>query len=99
MRLLTKYTFACFMIAAILAVIPGVAQNIATTAGTGSPGYSGDGGLAISGQIDTVYGVAVDALGHIYLADSRNHRVRKIANGNIATLAGTGAPWPPRRTG
>ena len=81
---------ALFLVAGLLAVSPGLAQNINTMAGNGSPGNSGDGAGATSAEIDTVYGVAVDAHGNTYLADSRNHRVRKIANGIITTVAGTG---------
>jgi uncharacterized protein (TIGR03437 family) len=60
-------------------------------AGTGDTGYSGDGGLALSAQLSDPAGVAVDGSGNIYVADSGNHRVRKISPaGVITTLAGTG---------
>jgi uncharacterized protein (TIGR03437 family) len=78
------------MTAALLTVRPGLAQTVTTVAGDGSPGFSGDGGLATSAQVDTVYGVAADMQGNLYVADTRNHRVRKIANGIITTVAGTG---------
>jgi hypothetical protein len=74
----------------LLAARPGLAQVISTTAGNGAYGFSGDTGPATAAQIDTVYGVAVDSHGYIYIADSRNNRVRKIANGAITTVAGTG---------
>lgn len=90
MRLLTKIAVPCLLIAGLLAAKPCLAQVIATTAGNGSYGYSGDNGSAVAAQIDTAYGVAMDAHGYIYIADSRNQRVRKIANGTIATVAGTG---------
>ena len=80
----------CFFIAGLLAIGSGLAQTITTTAGNGSPGFSGDNGSATSAQIDTVYGVAVDGQGNIYVADSRNQRVRKISNGVITTVAGNG---------
>lgn len=85
-----RVTIPYFMIAGLLVVGPGFAQTVTTTAGNGAPGSSGDNGPATSAQIDTVYGVAVDARGNTYLADSRNHRVRKIADGVITTVAGTG---------
>jgi sugar lactone lactonase YvrE len=69
------------------------AQNIFTYAGTGVQGYSGDGGLAINGQLATTYGIAVDALGNVYIADAENRRIRKINTaGIISTIAGTGVP-------
>ena len=66
--------------------------TIATIAGTGEEGYSGDGGPAAEAQIDNPYGVAVDGAGNVYIADRGNNRIRKIdaATGTIATIAGTG---------
>ena len=90
MSLSTRAGMLVFAVAALLAVNPGLAQNIASVAGNGSPGLSGDKGAALAAQIDTVYGVASDTHGNIYLADSRNHSVRKISNGTITTVAGTG---------
>jgi hypothetical protein len=66
--------------------------NITTIAGTGIEGYSGDGAAATSAQLDTPTGVAVDAVGNVYIADSHNHRIREVSNGTITTLAGTGTP-------
>src|SRR5207253_2019957 len=63
---------------------------ISTVAGTGTAGYSGDGGQATSAQINNPYGVAVDAQGNVYIADSLNNRVRKVSGGVISTVAGTG---------
>ena len=64
---------------------------INTIAGTGVPGFSGDGGSARGAQLNSPYGVAVDAAGNVYVADLGNHRVRRItADGMIATVAGTG---------
>ena len=66
---------------------------IRTMAGTGEPGYGGDGGPASEAFLDTPYGVAVDADGKVYVADLQNHRVRRIdATGTITTIAGTGLP-------
>jgi Bacterial Ig-like domain (group 3)/NHL repeat len=66
--------------------------QIVTIAGTGIEGYGGDNGPATSAYLDTPTGIAVDANGNVYIADSHNHRIRKITSGNIATIAGTGAP-------
>jgi uncharacterized protein (TIGR03437 family) len=90
MRLLKNLTIACSLLTGLLATLPGSAQTISTVAGSGSPGFAGDNASALSAQIDTVYGIAVDSHGNIYVADSRNNRVRKIANGIITTVAGTG---------
>jgi sugar lactone lactonase YvrE len=90
MQLMTRVTIPVFMIAALLAVRPGLTQTVSTIAGSGTAGYSGDNGPATSANIDTAEGLAVDGLGNTYIADSRNHRIRKIANGIITTVAGTG---------
>ena len=63
---------------------------ISTIAGTGSPGFSGDGSAATQAAISTPGGLAIDGSGKIYFADSGNHIVRCIdVNGNITTVAGT----------
>jgi sugar lactone lactonase YvrE len=65
--------------------------NISTIAGTGTGGFSGDGGLATSAQLNSPFGASVDSSGNIYIADMSNHRVRKInSSGIISTVAGTG---------
>ncbi len=68
-------------------------QGIITTfAGVGSPGFSGDGGPATSAAIDLNRGITVDAAGNLYIADSRNHRIRKVdTHGIITTVAGSGS--------
>jgi len=64
---------------------------ISTLAGTGGAGYSGDGGLATAAQIADSGGIAVDALGNVYFADSASSRVRMVSPGGvISTVAGTG---------
>ncbi|MEU6174987.1 RICIN domain-containing protein [Streptantibioticus parmotrematis] len=65
--------------------------KISTVAGTGSAGSKGDGGLAVSAQLNRPQALAVDATGGLYIADSNNHRIRKVAaDGTISTVAGTG---------
>ena len=62
---------------------------ITTIAGTGDPGFSGDGGPATEADLGNVAGVAIDARGNVYSAG--NGRVRKIEpSGVITTVAGTG---------
>ena len=64
---------------------------ITTIAGTGKQGFSGDGGLATSAQLEYPEGVAVDGRGSVYIADTGNSRVRKVGQGGtITTIAGTG---------
>ena len=64
---------------------------IAIIAGTGTNGYSGDGGAATSAKLDNPSDVAIDSSGNIYIADSSNNRVRKVnTSGVISTYAGTG---------
>jgi trimeric autotransporter adhesin len=64
---------------------------ITTVAGTGSPGFSGDGGLGTAAQLAYPLGLAIDATGNLYIADFRNQRVRRVtAAGVISTIAGTG---------
>src|SRR4051794_39247793 len=64
---------------------------VATVAGCGIPGFSGDGGPAAGAQLNLPYGVAVDLAGYVYVADLGNHRVRRISpDGTITTVAGNG---------
>jgi uncharacterized protein (TIGR03437 family) len=64
---------------------------ITTVAGTGTQGFSGDGGPATRAQLFRPSGVAVDTAGNLYIADTANRRIRKVdSTGTITTLAGTG---------
>lgn len=66
--------------------------RISTVAGTGVAGFSGDNGPAVSAQLNYPREVAVDSAGAVYIVDTNNHRVRKVAaDGKISTVAGTGA--------
>jgi sugar lactone lactonase YvrE len=67
---------------------------ITTVAGNGTSGYSGDGGQATSAQLDSPHAVAVDSFGNLFIADSDNHRIRKVdSSGFITTAAGIGSGW------
>ncbi len=70
-------------------IAPGI---INTVAGDGIRGYSGDGGLATSAEVNIPYGLAVDTAGNIYIADLENNRIRKVtaSTGIISTVAGNG---------
>ncbi len=65
---------------------------IATFAGTGTAGYSGDGGQATSAKINGPSAIDFDSSGNVYFGDCNNNRIRKIASstGIISTYAGTG---------
>jgi sugar lactone lactonase YvrE len=64
---------------------------ISTVAGTGINGFNGDGGPATAAQLFEPQGVAVDAAGNLFIADSGNNRIRKVTpDGVISTVAGTG---------
>jgi sugar lactone lactonase YvrE len=63
---------------------------IGTYAGTGSAGYSGDGGTATSAMLDGPAGLAVDSNGNLFIADTNNSRIRKVSGGIMTTVAGGG---------
>jgi sugar lactone lactonase YvrE len=66
-------------------------QIITTVAGTGTNGFSGDGGPATNASLNYPEGLAVDSSGNLYIADSGNHRLRKMDLDNvITTVAGNG---------
>ena len=66
-------------------------DKITTIAGTGKPGFSGDGGPATSAKLFVPRAVAVDGKGNAYVVDSLNNRVRRVSpGGTITTFAGTG---------
>jgi len=71
---------------------------VSTLAGTGTNGFSGDGGLAINAQLSIPGGVAVDAAGNVYVDDTGNERLRKIDTGGVITtvagLANVSQFWP-----
>jgi hypothetical protein len=69
------------------------AGTISTLAGTGNPTFCGDGGAASGACLRHPYGVAADGSGNVFIADSGNLRVRKVAAGTrkISTVAGGGS--------
>ncbi|HYW43818.1 MAG TPA: hypothetical protein VE959_13230 [Bryobacteraceae bacterium] len=65
--------------------------QISVLAGNGIMGFSGDNGPAIHASLNTPKGVAVDASGNLYIADSGNNRIRMVTpGGTITTFAGNG---------
>lgn len=76
-------------LARILKVAPSGTMSI--VAGTGTPGYSGDGGPATAAQLASPIGLALDTAGNLFFADLGAQVVRKVgADGIISTVAGTG---------
>ena len=62
---------------------------ITTVAGNGTKGFSGDGGPAVSAELNSPWDVAVDAYGDLFIVDANNNRVREVTpDGNIRTIAG-----------
>jgi len=71
---------------------------ISTIAGTGTKGFTGDGGPAIKAQLDQPHSIALDEKrSHLYIADISNHRIRRVnlKTGLIETVAGNGEKKPP----
>jgi len=68
--------------------------RISTVAGTGKPGYTGDGELATEATLRQPHSLQFDAAGNLYIGDTGNHVLRRIdgATGRITTIAGTGKP-------
>ncbi len=65
--------------------------TLITLVGSGVAGFSGDGGLATDALVQDPNDVAVDALGRMVIADTGNHRIRRVeTDGTITTIAGTG---------
>ena len=68
-------------------------RGVGFFAGNGGYGFGGDDGAADAARLNWPASIAADAFGNLYVADERNHRVRKItATGTISTYAGTGLP-------
>jgi hypothetical protein len=70
-----------------------VAPNgtITTFAGTGTNGFTGDGGPALYANLSNPSGLGLDSSGNVYIVDAGNRRIRKVdTNGVITTVAGTG---------
>lgn len=69
------------------------AGNVSVFAGSGTSGYSGDGGPATAAALSLPQGAAVDGADNVYFADAGNGRIRKVnPAGIISTVAGNGSP-------
>jgi DNA-binding beta-propeller fold protein YncE len=65
---------------------------ISTFAGTGTPGFGGDGGPATDAQLKQPHSIALDRADNLYICDIQNNRIRRrdAATGTISTFAGNG---------
>jgi sugar lactone lactonase YvrE len=73
--------------------VPAATRNIQTVAGNGTISFGGDGGPATSAQLNHPQSVFADGSGNIFITDTSNQRIRKVAaaTGNIQTVAGNGS--------
>jgi uncharacterized protein (TIGR03437 family) len=74
----------------------GIISTMVNTADSG--GFGGDNGPATAATLDFPQGLAVDSAGNLYIADTYNHRIRKVSGGTITTVVGSG-PFYPETTG
>ena len=82
--------FAAYFLAAVSALLH--AQTTVTIAGTGTPGFSGDGGLAVEAEMNNPYGLTIGPDGALYICEIGNHRIRRVdlSTKRISTVAGSG---------
>lgn len=80
----------------IVRYVDGETGVVSTVAGSGRPGFAGDGGPAVEAKLDQPHSIELDARGNLYIADISNHRIRRVdlTSGLIETFAGTGAQEP-----
>ncbi|MCX6246142.1 MAG: T9SS type A sorting domain-containing protein [Bacteroidetes bacterium] len=85
------YTTLAILAVALIFTAAAGAQTISTFAGTGTNGYSGDGGPAINAELNQPIALARDANGNIYIGEGNGNVIRKVdPSGIITTFAGTG---------
>ena len=74
---------------------------VTTVAGDGTPGFTGDGGLATAAELNHPSGVTIDASGNILIADTFNNLIRRVdaMTGDISTVAGGGTGTKGTATG
>ena len=82
-----------------LTLNPDGTYTASTVVGNGTAGFSGDGGPATAAQLNLPSALAIDERGVIYIADALNHRIRKVENGIITTVAGNGVLAEPGSDG
>src|SRR5436309_7306717 len=90
-RALSAATLGVVMASLLVGVAWASTPTISLVAGTGTSGYNGDGIPAASAELNLLRALAVDTVGDVFVADTFNHRIRKIdTTGMITTVAGTG---------
>src|SRR5205085_8773918 len=79
---------------AVVRKVDAKTKTISLVAGTGTPGFSGDGGPATQAQLKEPHSIALDDIDGLYIADIGNNRIRKVdlKTGVISTIAGNGTP-------
>jgi hypothetical protein len=82
-----NYFYICTLILSFLAVKAN-SQIITTIAGTGTTGFTGDGGMATMAQLHGPFGLALDTAGNIFFADYYNNRIREINTSGIISTVG-----------
>src|ERR1700739_2163713 len=95
MRSLLALALNAILVLAVGVLSPSAADTpvaiIQTVAGNGTSAFSGDNGAATTASLSEPFGVAADAIGNLYIADTSNHRIRKVdTSGGITTVAGNG---------
>jgi sugar lactone lactonase YvrE len=82
----------------IIRRVDGRTKTISTLAGTGRPGFAGDGGPAATAQFKQPHSIALDKTGAVYVADIGNHRIRRIdpRTGVVDTIAGNSQRTGPK---
>ena len=83
---------ATFVLPLGMVLLLATPPTISTAVGTGQAGDSGDGGPAVRASLNQPFDVVFDAAGNLYLADTGNHRIRRVdaRSGTITTVAGDG---------
>ncbi len=85
------FTLSFLVLSSSLFILKAQSGIITTVAGDGIAGFGGDNTQATTAKLDQDGGVAIDSTGNIYIGDSQNNRIRKVATtGIITTFAGTG---------
>lgn len=76
----------------VIRKVDAATKKISTIAGTGTPGFTGDGGLATAATFKSISAVYVDAAGNVFICDNGNYRIRKVdaSTKKVSTIAGTG---------
>src|SRR5258707_1645805 len=91
MHVLARFGLLLVLVSLLVCSANAQALTVNRIAGIGVSGFSGDGGPSIAALLAGPSGVAVDAAGNIYIADTANNRIRKISvGGTITTIVGTG---------